>query len=229
MKVLVVDDEVVLRRLIESSLRRWGYDVVVASDGLEAKVILFQDNAPKLAVLDWLMPGLDGVQLCRELRQSKSEDDYVYVLLLTAKQSRNDVVEGLEAGADDYIAKPFDPRELRVRLRAGKRILYLLDQLTTARETMRDQAARFADGSLESRRDHRAASERDQSLPTAGKLAGRGARGSGPFQEDQRCPRSPGRRPGAVRGCQNDVSHDPPIRCGWPHRWRRVPDGAPGM
>jgi diguanylate cyclase (GGDEF)-like protein len=142
MKVLVVDDEAVSRRLIESSLRRWGYDVVVAADGLEAKEILFQKGAPRLAVLDWLMPGLDGVQLCRELRMKMKEDDYVYVLLLTAKQSKADVVEGLEAGADDYIAKPFEPRELRVRVRTGKRIIYLLEQLTAARESLRDLASR---------------------------------------------------------------------------------------
>jgi diguanylate cyclase (GGDEF)-like protein len=141
MKVLVADDEIVSRRLIESSVRRWGYDVVVASDGLEAAQILNGEGAPKLAVLDWMMPGLDGVQLCRQLRQVK-EDHYTYIILLTAKHSQADVVEGLEAGADDYITKPFDPQELRVRLRTGKRILCLLDQLTTARETLRELAAR---------------------------------------------------------------------------------------
>ena len=141
MKVLIADDEVVSRRLLESSMRRWGYDVVVASDGLEAARILQRPDAPKLAVLDWLMPGLDGVQLCVQLRQRKN-DAYVYVLLLTAKHTKSDVVQGLEAGADDYIIKPFDPQELRVRLRAGKRILYLLEQITAARETLRELAAR---------------------------------------------------------------------------------------
>jgi diguanylate cyclase (GGDEF)-like protein len=141
MKVLVADDEIVSRRLIETSVRRWGYEAIVAKDGLEASQVLQSRDAPKLAVLDWMMPGLDGIQLCRQLRQSKHED-YVYILLLTSKQGRSDVVEGLEAGADDYIAKPFDPRELRVRLRSGKRILYLLDQLTTARDTLRELAAR---------------------------------------------------------------------------------------
>jgi diguanylate cyclase (GGDEF)-like protein len=140
MKVLVADDEIVSRRLIETSVRRWGYDPVVASDGLEAAAILQGSEPPKLAVLDWMMPRLDGVQLCRELRQCSSEG-YVYVLLLTAKHARNDVIAGLEAGADDYITKPFDPRELRVRLRSGKRILYLLEQLTTAREALRQLAA----------------------------------------------------------------------------------------
>jgi diguanylate cyclase (GGDEF)-like protein len=141
MKVLVAEDELVSLRLIESSVRRWGYDVVVAKDGLEASQILHGEDAPKLAILDWMMPGLDGVQLCRELRQRKDER-YVYVLLLTSKQAKSDVIEGLEAGADDYIRKPFDPQELRVRLRTGKRILCLLDQITAARETLRELAAR---------------------------------------------------------------------------------------
>lgn len=141
MKVLVADDEAISRRLIETSVRRWGYDPVVAGDGLEASRILRSLDAPKLVVLDWMMPGLDGIQLCRELRR---DDDaaYSYILLLTAKHAQSDVVEGLEAGADDYIAKPFDPQELRVRLRTGKRILFLLDQLTAARETLRELAAR---------------------------------------------------------------------------------------
>jgi diguanylate cyclase (GGDEF)-like protein len=140
MKVLVADDEVVSRRLIESSVRRWGYEPVVANDGLEASQILHSADPPKLAVLDWLMPGLDGVQVCRQLRQQK-EDSYTYIILLTAKHTQSDVVEGLAAGADDYIAKPFDPQELKVRLHTGKRILCLLDQLTTARETLRELAA----------------------------------------------------------------------------------------
>jgi len=141
MKVLIADDEIVSRRLIETSVRRWGYDVVVANEGLEASQILHSPDAPKLAILDWLMPGLDGVQLCRQLREGK-DDAYTYIILLTAKHTQGDVVQGLEAGADDYIAKPFDPQELRVRLRTGKRILYLLAQLTTAREALRELAAR---------------------------------------------------------------------------------------
>jgi two-component system cell cycle response regulator len=140
-KVLIAEDEAASRHLLESLLRRWGYDVTVARDGLEAKEILQRPDAPKLAVLDWLMPRLDGVELCRELRRRKT-DPYTYILLLTAKHTKRDVVHGLEAGADDYIIKPFDPQELRVRLRTGKRILYLLDQLTVARERLRDLAAR---------------------------------------------------------------------------------------
>ncbi|HZZ28953.1 MAG TPA: diguanylate cyclase [Pirellulales bacterium] len=143
MKVLVADDEAVSRKLLESTLRRWGYEVVVACDGLEAFRILQEVDAPKLAILDWLMPGLDGVQICREIRQLRSEP-YTYILLLTGKNTKYDVIEGLDAGADDYVIKPYDARELQVRLRTGKRILYLQEQLIAARETLRDQATHDA-------------------------------------------------------------------------------------
>lgn len=139
MKVLVADDEKVSLRLLESSLRRWGYDVVVAKDGLEASQVLLSPDSPKLAVLDWMMPGLDGIQLCQEVRRNKPEP-YTYILLLTSKRAQDDVVAGLDAGADDYVTKPFDPAELKVRLRTGKRILYLQEQLINAREALRDQA-----------------------------------------------------------------------------------------
>jgi two-component system, cell cycle response regulator len=141
MKVLVAEDEPTSRRLLHTSLRRWGYEVVVAEDGNEAARILLSPDAPKMAVLDWLMPGVDGAQLCRNIRSSKPEP-YTYILLLTGKSSKIDVIEGLEAGADDYVCKPFDPRELKVRLRTGKRIIYLQDQLISAREALRDQATR---------------------------------------------------------------------------------------
>jgi two-component system, cell cycle response regulator len=142
MRVLVADDDIVTRRLLESSLRRWGYDVAVACDGLEASQILKQPDAPHLVVLDWQMPGMDGIELCRQLRLDTDESNYTYILLLTANQAQNEVVEGLEAGADDYITKPFDLQELKVRLRSGKRIVHLLQQLTSAREALRDLAAR---------------------------------------------------------------------------------------
>ena len=139
MKVLIADDEAVTRRLLESSLRRWGYDVVVAKNGIEASQLLMSPDAPKLAILDWMMPGLDGTQLCQEIRRNKPEP-YTYILLLTGKRAQGDVISGLDAGADDYVTKPFDPAELKVRLRTGKRILYLQEQLINSREALRDQA-----------------------------------------------------------------------------------------
>lgn len=141
MKVLVADDEPVSLRLLESSLRRWGYGVVVADNGLEAAQILLSPDAPKLAVLDWQMPGMDGAQLCREIRRQKPEP-YTYILMLTSKRDHKDMVVGLEAGADDYVMKPFEPEEMKLRLRTGKRILYLQDQLISAREALRDRATR---------------------------------------------------------------------------------------
>lgn len=139
MRVLVADDEPVSLRVLESSLKRWDYEVVVARDGLEAARLLEAPDAPKLAILDWMMPGLDGAELCRRLRL-RQQEPYTYVLLLSARRSRDDVVAGLDAGADDYLTKPFDPEELKVRLRTGKRILYLQDQLIAAREALRDLA-----------------------------------------------------------------------------------------
>lgn len=141
MKVLIAEDDAVSRRLLESSLTRWGYEVVVASDGIEASRLLLVPDAPKLAVLDWLMPGIEGAQLCEDIRRQKPEP-YTYIIMLTSKQSREDVIRGLEAGADDYVCKPFDPSELKVRLRTGRRILYLQDQLIGAREALRDLATR---------------------------------------------------------------------------------------
>lgn len=143
MKVLVADDDAESRRSIDESVRRWGYDVVVAQNGLDALQILLAPDPPQIALIDWMMPGLDGVQLCLTVRERKGAA-YTYILMLTAKNAKADVIAGLEAGADDCIAKPFEPQELRVRLRTGKRILVLLDQLTSARETLRDLAARDA-------------------------------------------------------------------------------------
>ncbi len=139
MKVLVADDDVISQRLLETSLKRWGYEVAIARDGFEAFASLLHPEAPKLAVLDWQMPGMDGVEICRQIRQRESEA-YKFIILLTGKHTQDDVIAGLDAGADDYVIKPFNPEELKVRLRTGKRILYLQDQLIAAREALREQA-----------------------------------------------------------------------------------------
>jgi diguanylate cyclase (GGDEF)-like protein len=141
MKVLIADDDPISRHMLEVLLERWGYEVVVADNGDEAAQILASPESPKLAVLDWIMPGLDGIQLCHKIRRGKSEP-YTYILMCTVKSKQQDIVAGLEAGADDYVTKPYDPAELRLRLRTGKRILYLQDQLINAREAMREQATR---------------------------------------------------------------------------------------
>lgn len=141
MRILVAEDDPVSRRLLESTLHKWGYQVIVCSDGISALQALQRPDAPSLVLLDWMMPGMDGVEVCREVRQ-RMREPYTYVLLLTAKNQRSDVITGLEAGADDYIVKPFDANELRMRLRAGRRILDLQAELIFAREELRDQATR---------------------------------------------------------------------------------------
>src|SRR5712672_1728183 len=120
--VLIADDEPISRRVLQASLVRWGYQVEVAKDGEEALEKLLRDTAPRLAVLDWMMPGLDGLEVCRRAR-ARPGAPYSYLLLLTSREARSDLVAGLDAGADDYIRKPFDAEELKARLRAGERIL----------------------------------------------------------------------------------------------------------
>ncbi len=139
MRILVADDDPVSRRLLESSLDRWGYEAVVVGDGDEAFRVLLSAQSPHMAILDWSMPGMDGTQLCRTVRQTKPEP-YTYVVLLISKNARDDVILGLEAGADDYVTKPFDPAELKVRLWTGKRIVFLQDELISSREALRDVA-----------------------------------------------------------------------------------------
>jgi diguanylate cyclase (GGDEF)-like protein len=139
MLVLIADDEAVSRRLLARMLSDSGYDVLAASDGGEAWRILERPDTPRLAILDWMMPGMTGPQLCRKLRELNREP-YTYVLLLTARTEKEDVVEGMDAGADDYVTKPFEAKELQVRLRAGRRILDLQADLMKAREALREQA-----------------------------------------------------------------------------------------
>ncbi len=128
MRILIADDDEVSRCKLEALLSKWGYDVVSVEDGMLAWEALQQENAPRLAILDWMMPGLDGSEICRRLRQS-SKGAYVYALLLTSRVGKEDIVAGMEAGADDYLSKPFDAQELKVRLRAGKRIVDLEEAL----------------------------------------------------------------------------------------------------
>jgi len=143
MRILIADDSIVSRHLLDATLRKWGYEVVVATDGIEAWNVLQTPDAPKLVILDWVMPGLTGPEVCRRVRESaKEKDTYTYVLLLTSKSLKEDLIEGMEAGADDYITKPFDQHELKVRLRAGTRIIDLEHQLVAAREELREQATK---------------------------------------------------------------------------------------
>jgi len=139
MKVLVADDDATSRLMLARLLPKWDYEVVVARDGDEAWARLTEPDAPSLAVLDWVMPGRDGITICRDLRATE-KGRYCHIILLTSRGRTDDVVLGLEAGADDYISKPFEAEELRVRLRAGQRILELEHELIASREAFRRQA-----------------------------------------------------------------------------------------
>jgi diguanylate cyclase (GGDEF)-like protein len=139
MKILVADDDPVSRRVLQSLLAKWGYEVQLVDNGAAAWEQLKTPEAPRIALLDWMMPGLNGVDVCRALRRERSEP-YTYILLLTANNAKENIVEGLESGADDYLTKPFNSQELKARIRVGSRFLELEDNLVEARESMRYKA-----------------------------------------------------------------------------------------
>ena len=135
MRILVAEDNLVIQRVLQCMLTQWGYDVVVANDGAEAWRLLQDEDGPRLAILDWLMPALDGIEVCRRVRAS-NKINYTYVLIVTAKTTSEDLVAAMEAGADDYVTKPFKSAELKARLRAGCRILELQERLPLAHQTL---------------------------------------------------------------------------------------------
>src|ERR1700741_3282291 len=118
MKILIAEDDPISRRILTSSLKAWGHETVVTENGIDALEALQQEDAPMLAILDWMMPGLTGVEICRRLRTEGNEAS-IYIILLTALNCKENLLEGLEAGADDYLTKPFDRHELRMRVQAG--------------------------------------------------------------------------------------------------------------
>jgi two-component system cell cycle response regulator len=124
MRVLIAEDDPVSRRLLQAFLTKWGYDVVVTSDGREAWEELQKKVSPNLVISDWMMPYMDGVELCRKIREMERRD-YIYFIILTAKGRKEDIVSGLESGADDYLVKPFDREEMRYRVQIGERIIAL--------------------------------------------------------------------------------------------------------
>src|ERR1700691_4950805 len=140
MQALVVDDSAVYRKLIGDHLRSWSFGVTLAETGSEAWKILEQPDSPKLVLLDWVLPDLDGVELCQRIRQAGSSGRYVYVILLTSKEGRQNMLDAMQAGADDYLVQPFDELELKAPLLGGKRILDLQEELVSAREAIRHAA-----------------------------------------------------------------------------------------
>jgi DNA-binding response OmpR family regulator len=126
-RILVAEDDPVSRELICARLDKWGYEVIVTKDGTEAMMVLRKKDAPTLAILDWMMPGLDGLEICR---RSREVDRLLYIILLTARGSKEHMLEGLRAGADDYLVKPFDKDELHARILVGQRVMALQSALS---------------------------------------------------------------------------------------------------
>ncbi len=140
MRLLIAEDNITYSRILNSLLQKWGHEVELAADGVEAWEALQRDGAPSMVILDWMMPGMDGIDVCRRLRELK-QDIRPYVILLSGKDQKKDLIKGISAGADDYVTKPFDPDELRVRILAGERILDLQAESLIVMEALRKQAS----------------------------------------------------------------------------------------
>ena len=145
--ILVAEDDPVSRELISTRLTKWGYEPVLAKDGLEAMTILRSNDAPSLAILDWMMPGMDGLEVCRRVREVER---VLYIILLTVRSGKENLLEGLRAGADDYLNKPFDKDELEARILVGLRVIGLqtvlaqrVKELETAQAQLEDLRLRI--------------------------------------------------------------------------------------
>ncbi len=136
MKILVAEDDFASRLILQVVLEKWKYDVESVSDGKEAWDELQKDDAPPIAILDWEMPELDGVGVCRRVRELDRANP-IYVIMLTGRNTKEDIVEGLNAGADDYVTKPFDENELRARIRVAERMVTIQESLTDTVEELR--------------------------------------------------------------------------------------------
>ena len=136
MKILIAEDEYTTRLMVQVSLENWGYTVISAEDGNEAWEYLKKDGELDIAILDWEMPGIDGAELCKMIKEMK-RDNPIYVLILTARDSQNDILLGFDAGADDYMTKPFNDNELRARVRVAERIVRIQSSLSRTVEELR--------------------------------------------------------------------------------------------
>jgi diguanylate cyclase (GGDEF)-like protein len=136
MIILLAEDSAFYRRMIAKHLNEWGFDFVDARDGKEAWKVLVQQDGPKLALLDWVLPEIEGIEICRRLRSRPEGAPYTYTVLLTAKNQQKEMLEAMDAGADDFLSKPFDPAELKARLLAGKRIVELQQKLVSTNDAL---------------------------------------------------------------------------------------------
>ncbi|MDR3629496.1 MAG: response regulator transcription factor [Desulfocapsaceae bacterium] len=136
MKILIAEDEYITRLMIQVSLEKWGYRVDCVSNGREAWEALQKPDAPQIAILDWEMPDMDGVEVCRRVKELERETP-IYIVLLTGRDSRNDILHGFDMGADDYMTKPFDDNELRARVRVAERLVHIQISLAESVEELR--------------------------------------------------------------------------------------------
>jgi DNA-binding response OmpR family regulator len=137
MKILIAEDEYITRLMVQVSLEKWGYRVDCVSDGKEAWEVLRKPEAPQIAILDWEMPGLDGVEVCRRVKELEKETP-IYVILLTGRDNKVDILHGFDMGADDYMTKPFDDNELRARVRVAERLVHIQMSLAESVEELRN-------------------------------------------------------------------------------------------
>ncbi len=140
MKILIAEDDLITSRILEKHLQSWGFEAVLARNGEQAWQAL-KDSRLRLAILDWMMPGMDGIEICKKIRRRKKYK-YTYIILLSAKDRKQDIIAGLSSGADDYMAKPVNFLELRARLQTGKRIIDLEDKLLYVQNQLKDLASR---------------------------------------------------------------------------------------
>ncbi len=137
--ILIAEDDPVSRQILEKTLKQWDYFVQTVDNGTDAWEVINRDNPPRLLILDWVMPGMDGTEICRKVRE-REDDYYTYILLLTANAEKDQVIIGLEAGADDYIVKPYNPVELKARISNGARIIAMQQELISTRDALKIQA-----------------------------------------------------------------------------------------
>ena len=139
MKVLIAEDDIISRMILESVLKRWGFTPVMACDGKEAWDVMQSEDTPRLAILDWQMPEMDGIEVCQRIREIDTSDP-PYLIVLTSKDEKKDIVKALEAGANDFISKPYDNEELRARINVGKRMVQLQSELGNAYKALKHEA-----------------------------------------------------------------------------------------
>ena len=198
MKILIAEDDLTSRRILTAILKKGGFDPVAVEDGNAAWDILQKPDAPGLLLLDWNMPGLDGLEICRRLRQNDSRNP-PYIILLTARGEKGDIVQGLEAGANDYVSKPYDHEELQARIRVGQRMLELQSRLTEARDALVHQATHDPDRNPQPPRHSGQAGAGDFADQAGRRNAERRNVRHRSFQGHQRQSRPPSRRRSADR------------------------------